>query len=172
MSIERRENAAGARWRVRLHSGGRVVADRTFTTKRAAEAWERQQKEALHGGGFVSPQKARTPVSEVAAAFLVARSGQVAPHTLRTDRDNLAALPPKFTGRPIGSVSEADVLALLTDILGTRAHSTARGYVRRSRHCGLGPCVNVGHQPILFAACGCHRVQCRLTIAHRLSPRH
>jgi integrase len=124
MSIERRENASGVRWRVRLHAGGRVVADRTFTTKRAAEAWERQQKEALHGGGFVSPQQARTPVSEVAAAFLEARSGQVAPHTLRTDRDNLAALPPKFIARPIGSVSESDVLALLTDLLSTRAHST------------------------------------------------
>ncbi|GEC76571.1 tyrosine-type recombinase/integrase [Microbacterium maritypicum] len=124
MSIERREGSAGIRWRVRLHSGGRVVADRTFTTKRAAEVWERQQKEALHGGGFVSPQQTRTPVSEVAAAFLLARSGQVAPHTLRTDRDNIAALPPKFIARPIGSVSEADVLALLTDLLGARAHST------------------------------------------------
>lgn len=124
MSIERREGSAGIRWRVRLHSGGRVVADRTFTTKRAAEVWERQQKEALHGGGFVSPQQTRTPVSEVAAAFLLARSGQVAPHTLRTDRDNIAALPPKFLARPIGSVSEADVLAMLTDLLGARAHST------------------------------------------------
>lgn len=124
MSIERRENSAGVSWRVRLHSGGRVVADRTFTTKRAAEAWERHQKEALHGGGFVSPQQARTPVSEVASAFLAARSGQVAPHTLRTDRDNIASLPQKFVARPIGSVSEADVLALLTDLLSTRAHST------------------------------------------------
>lgn len=124
MSIERREGAAGVRWRVRLHSGGRVVADRTFTTKRAAEVWERQQKEALHGGGFVPPERTRTPVSEVASAFLLARSGQVAPHTLRTDRDNIAALPSRFAARPIGSVSEADVLALLTDLLGVRAHST------------------------------------------------
>lgn len=124
MSIERREVAGGIRWRVRLHAGGRVVADRTFTTKRAAEAWERQQKEALHGGGFVSPQRSRTPVSEVASAFLRARAGQVAPHTLRTDRDNLASLPAKFAARPIGSIAEADVLALLTDLLGGRAHST------------------------------------------------
>lgn len=100
------------------------MADKTFTTRRAAEAFERQQKEALHGGGFVSPQQQRTPVSEVVTAFLDARSGQVAPHTLRTDRDNLAALPGKFLARPIGSVTEADVLALLTDLLGSRAHST------------------------------------------------
>lgn len=60
----------------------------------------------------------------MASAFLLARSGQVAPHTLRTDRDNIAALPSRFAARPIGSVSEADVLALLTDLLGVRAHST------------------------------------------------
>ncbi|PFG29293.1 site-specific recombinase XerD [Paramicrobacterium agarici] len=101
-----------------------MVADRTFTTKRAAEAWERQQKEALGGGSFVSPRQSRTPVSAVATAFLAARSGQVAPHTFRTDRDNLAALPPKFAARPVGSVTEADILALLTALLGTRAHST------------------------------------------------
>ncbi|WP_336629975.1 MULTISPECIES: tyrosine-type recombinase/integrase [unclassified Microbacterium] len=124
MSIERRESVAGVRWRVRLHSGGRVIADQTFTTKRAAEAWERQQKEALHSGGFVAPQQTRTPVMEVAAEFLAARAGQVAPHTWRTDRDNIAALPPKFAARPIGSVSEADVLGLLTDLLSMRAHST------------------------------------------------
>lgn len=100
------------------------MADKTFTTRRAAETYERQQKEALHGGGFVSPQQSRTPVSEVAAAFLAARSGQVSPHSHRTDKDNLAALPPKFAARPIGAVSEADVLSLLTDLLSTRAHST------------------------------------------------
>ncbi len=100
------------------------MADKTFTTRRAADAFERQQKEALHGGSFVAPQQLRTPLSEVIAAFLVARSGQVAPHTLRTDRDNFAALPSKFVARPIGSVTEADVLAVLTDLLSTRAHST------------------------------------------------
>ncbi len=56
--------------------------------------------------------------------FLTARIGQVAPHTLRTDADNIAALPPKFAARPIGSVTEGDVLALLTDLLDARAHST------------------------------------------------
>lgn len=58
------------------------------------------------------------------AAFLTSRSGQVAPHTLRTDRDNLASLPQTFLAHPVGSVCEADVLSLLTDFLGTRAHST------------------------------------------------
>ncbi|MFT4259340.1 MAG: tyrosine-type recombinase/integrase [Microbacterium sp.] len=109
---------------MRLHVGGQVVADRTFTTRRAAEAYERREKEALSNGGFVSPQRSRVALSDVAAEFLDARAGQVVAHTLRTDRDNLAALPPKFSARSIGSITEADVLALLTDLLDGRAHST------------------------------------------------
>jgi integrase len=124
VSIERRENASGVRWRVRLHVGGRVVADKSFTTKRAAEAFERQQKEALTDGAFVSPQRTRTAVSVIAKEFLSARAGQVAPHTLRTDTDNLAALPATFMARPIGSVTAADILSALTDLLDARAHST------------------------------------------------
>lgn len=130
MSIERRETKAGVTWRVRVHAGGRVVGDKTFTTKRAADTWERQQKEALGGGNFVSPQRSRLAVSVVAAEFLNARIGQVGAHSHRTDSDNIAALPSKFAARPIGSITDADVLRLLTTLLnGTdsqpaRAHST------------------------------------------------
>lgn len=130
MSIERRETRAGVTWRVRVHAGGRVVGDKTFTTKRAAEAWERQQKEALGGGHFVSPQRSRTAVSQVAAEFLEARVGQVGAHSHRTDVDNIAAIPAKFAARPIGAVTDADILRLLTELLkGSgqvkgRAHST------------------------------------------------
>lgn len=125
MSITRPEPSPGVvRWRVRIWSGGRPLADQTFTTKLAAEAFERQQKEALNSGNFIAPQRSRPPLSEVAAAFLTARVGQIAPHSLRTGRDNLASLPPAFMARSIGSISEADMLALLTDLLGSRAHST------------------------------------------------
>lgn len=124
MSVERRESTAGVRWRVRIHAGGRVVADKTFTTKRAAESWEREQKEALGGGTFVAPQRSRIPLSEVASKFLEARLGQVSQHSHRTDRDNVAAIPSKLAARPIGSITEADILRLLTDLLAGRAHST------------------------------------------------
>lgn len=130
MSIERRETRSGVTWRVRVHAGGRVVGDKTFATKRAAEAWERQQKEALGGGNFVSPQRSRTSVAEVASEFLSARVGQVGEHTHRTDADNIAAMPTKFAARPIGTITEADVLRLLTEFLtgngdvDARAHST------------------------------------------------
>ena len=61
---------------------------------------------------------------EVVAAFLDARTSQVAAHSHRTDRDNLAALPAKLRARPIGSVCEADVLSFLTDQLKIKERST------------------------------------------------
>ncbi len=133
MSIERRETRAGVTWRVRVHAGGRVFGDKTFTTKRAAEAWERQQKEALGGGNFVSPQRARASVSEVATDFLAAQVGQVGAHSHRTDSDNIAALPSKFAARPIGSVTDADILRLLTELLNGTALAKARAHSTVSR---------------------------------------
>lgn len=70
------------------------------------------------------PQKARTPLGEVVTKFLDARTAQVTGHSQRTDRDNLAALPPKLKARPIGSVSKADVLGFLTDQLKIKERST------------------------------------------------
>ncbi|MCT9819832.1 tyrosine-type recombinase/integrase [Microbacterium sp. W1N] len=73
---------------------------------------------------LLPPQKAKTPLGEVVASFLAARTSQVSAHSHRTDRDNLAALPAKLKARPIGSVSEADVLGFLTDQLKIKGRST------------------------------------------------
>ena len=61
---------------------------------------------------------------EVVAKPLDARTSKVTAHSQRTDRDNLAALPPKLKARPIGSVSEADMLGFLTDQLKIKERST------------------------------------------------
>lgn len=58
------------------------------------------------------------------AKFLYARTSQVTAHSQRTDRDNLGALPARLRARPIGSVSEADVLGFLTDQLKIKERST------------------------------------------------
>lgn len=58
------------------------------------------------------------------ASFLAARTPQVSAHSHRTDRDNLAALPAELRARPIGSVSEGDVLDFLTDQLKIKERST------------------------------------------------
>lgn len=123
--IEKRILKSGAvRWKARVKSKGEVVAQRTFQRKADAEAWEREQYRALALRTFVSPQLGRTPVREVAASWLEVRRMQISEHAHRTDRDNIASLPSTFLARPVGSVTQAEVLNALTKLLATRAHST------------------------------------------------
>lgn len=123
--IERRVLKSGdVRWRARVKNQGDVVADKTFTRRADAETWEREQYRALQLGSFVSPQLAKTSVRDVVEQFLEARRELISAHSLRTDRDNLASLPATFLARPIGSITEADVLDALTLLLKSRAHST------------------------------------------------
>ena len=123
--IEKRTLKDGSvRWKARIKSGGEIVAQQTFRLKSDAETWEREQTRALQLGTFLPPRKARTPLGEVIVQFLDARVSQVAAHSHRTDRDNLAAIPPKLRARPIGTVSEADVLGFLTDQLKIKERST------------------------------------------------
>jgi len=123
--IERRTLQDGSvRWKARVKNQGLVVAQRTFQRKADAETWEREQYRALALGAFVSPQLGKMPVRDVAANFLQARRGQVSEHAHRTDRDNIASLPPSFLARPIASVTQAEVLDTLTVLLASRAHST------------------------------------------------
>lgn len=123
--IEKRILKNGSvRWKARIKSGGMVVAQQTFRLKGDAETWEREQIRALQLGTFLPPQKAKTPLGEVVASFLAARTSRISAHSHRTDRDNLAAVPSKLRARPIGSISEADVLNFLTDQLKTKERST------------------------------------------------
>lgn len=123
--IEKRVLKDGSvRWKARIKSGGEVVAQQTFRLKGDAETWEREQTRALQLGTFLPPQRAKTTLGEVVAKFLDARAVQISAHSQRTDRDNLAALPPKLRARPIGSISEADVLGFLTDQLKIKERST------------------------------------------------
>lgn len=123
--IERRTLTDGAvRWKARIKNGGVIVAQQTFRLKGDAETWERAQMRALQLGTFLPPQQAKVPLGQVIAEFLDARTTQIAPHSQRTDRDNLAALPPKLRARPIGSIGQADVFEFLTDQLKIKERST------------------------------------------------
>lgn len=125
MSIERRKNRAGAwRYQVRIKHHGRILAMETFGRKLDAEAWEREQYRALQFGEFIPPSQSKKTFAEVVDEFLDSRVGQVAPHTWRTDRDNLANTPTSWARLPISAISESDILEHLTEQLQTKAHST------------------------------------------------
>lgn len=125
MSIESRRTAAGAlRYTVRIKHKGRTVAAQTFARKGDAETWEREQYRALQFGEFIAPSQSKRVFSEVVEEFLAAREGQIASHSWRTDRDNLANVPASWDRMPISAISERDILQHLTEELRTKAHST------------------------------------------------
>lgn len=125
MSIEhRRTDSGSSRYQVRIKQNGRIVAIETFLRKSDAETWEREQYRAIQFGEFIPPKQSSKPFDEVVEEFMQSRIGQIAPHTWRTDRDNLANTPKSWSGLPISALTESDILAHLTSELNTKAHST------------------------------------------------
>lgn len=113
----------------RVKYAGRHVAARTFRRKADAEAWAHEQYRALAFGEFIPPARSATAFSDVVAGFVESRRGQVAPHTWRTDSDNLASAVSAWGSRRLSSIGPSEVLAYLTDQLAIKARST----VQRSR---------------------------------------
>lgn len=129
MSIEARRTKVGKPYYlVRVKSGRQLVATKAFDSKREAETWERQQKHLIETGRPLAPKRSFT-VQELVTMFLSVRaSGN--PHTVDTDRNNLAALPTVLLARPLASVQAEDIRAHLVAELKTgKAPST----VARSR---------------------------------------
>ena len=123
--IERRVLADGSlRWKVRIKSGGELVAQRTFRLKGDAETWEREQTRALQFGQFLPPRNTKVKLGTVIDEFVHARKNQVVEHTQRTDRDNLAAIPKPLQNRPISAVTQSDILGFLSDQLEIKERST------------------------------------------------
>lgn len=108
MSIESRTTKAGkAYYVVRVKSGRELVATKAFDTKREAEAWERDQKHRLQTGRPLPP-KSSFSLGRLVLMFAEAREiGN--PHTVDTDRNNLAALPKALLARPLSSIHGEDI---------------------------------------------------------------
>ncbi|WP_171013275.1 tyrosine-type recombinase/integrase [Microbacterium sp. 2FI] len=103
MSIEARKTKTGKTYYyVRVKSGRQLVATRAFDTKREAETWERTQKHLLETGRPLPPKRSFT-LNELVTMFLVSRE-RGNPHTVDTDRNNLAALPKSLLLRPLASI--------------------------------------------------------------------
>jgi integrase len=108
VSIETRRTKAGkAYYFVRVKSGRALVATKAFDGKREAEAWEREQKHLLETGRPLPPKRSFT-LNELVTMFEAAREGGN-PHTVDTDRNNLAALPAALLARPLASIHGDDI---------------------------------------------------------------
>ena len=124
MSIQTRQTKAGKTYHfVRVKSGRQLVATKAFDTKREAETWERNQKHLLETGRPLPPKRSFT-LNELVSMFLVAREGGN-PHTVDTDRNNLAALPAAMLARPLASIHADDIRGhLFAELRGGKKPST------------------------------------------------
>lgn len=105
------------RWRARVKSAGRVVADRTFDRKSDATQWAAVQKRALDLGEFVDPRAGRESLAAALGRFFDARTGTVAESTLKADLALSKNLPRVMSNRPIGAIQSSDIDALLRGLL-------------------------------------------------------
>jgi integrase len=122
--IETRKTNAGKNYYlVRVKSGRKLVAAKAFDSKHAAETWERGQKHLLETGRPLPPKRSFT-LNELVTMFLTAREGGN-PHTVDTDRNNLAALPAAMLARPLASIQADDIRShLLSELRGGKKPST------------------------------------------------
>lgn len=123
MSIEVRKTAGGRTYyKARVKSGRELVATRTFDTRREAEAWERDQKHRIETGKPLPPKRTFT-LANLVEMFLEARaSGN--PHTVDTDRHNVAALPKTLLKRSLATIHSEDIRGHLITQLQRKAPST------------------------------------------------
>jgi len=124
VSIETRKTKAGKIYYfVRVKSGRELVATKAFDLKKEAETWERQQKHLLETGRPLPPKRSFT-LDELVTRFIAAREGGN-PHTVDTDRNNLAKLRAALLKRPLASIQADDIRNhLLAELRGGKKPST------------------------------------------------
>ena len=125
MAIMRREtNSTGQayvdgkpRWQVRLRRPDGSQYSETFTTRKAAERWERDQLTSQGNGGWVDPAAGRALLADRAESFLTDRPRPLAPKTLELYRNLLDRfILPTFGEVPIGSITTEAVRAWLSRV--------------------------------------------------------
>jgi integrase len=127
MSIEGRKLKSGRTvYDVRLRDPAGHGYKRTFRTKREAKTFEASQRVDRVRGAWVDPRKSSTTFADVAAAWLASNPAKRA-STLERDEIVLRVhLIPVLGARPVGSITPADVQALVNTWCWKQAANTVR----------------------------------------------
>ncbi|MDQ1515782.1 MAG: hypothetical protein QOE80_1612, partial [Actinomycetota bacterium] len=127
MSIEARKLKSGRTvYDVRLRDPAGHGYKRTLRTKREAETFEASQRVDRVRGAWVDPRKSSTTFADVAPAWLASNPAK-RPSTL--ERDEIVVrvhLIPVLGTRPVGSITPADVQALVNTWCRKQAANTVR----------------------------------------------
>lgn len=125
-SIERRETSQGVRYDVRYREPGGQPRVKTWRRKADAVRFSRSVEVDKDRGLFADPALARTPVKEVAAAWLESNPGRRGGSWQRDEIVVRRHIVPVLGSRPVGSITPADVQALVNRWSAARAPRTVR----------------------------------------------
>lgn len=115
MSIHRREAASGVRYDVKLRDPNGRMYQRTFRTKREAEAYEDGERTDRRRGAWVDPRGADTLFATFATEWLASDPAKRPSALARDETIVRVHLNPKFGNRSLGSIAPRDVQALVNE---------------------------------------------------------
>jgi hypothetical protein len=125
-SIERQETSRGVRYNVRYRDPTGRPREKVFRRQKDAARFARQVEVDKDRGLFIDPALARTPLAQVASAWLASNPAK---REGSWQRDEIAIrrhIVPALGDRPIGSLSPGDVQGLVNRWSAIRAPRTVR----------------------------------------------
>lgn len=123
-SIEKRETSRGVRYDVRFRELGGRQRSKSFRRKGDAERFARTVEVDNDRGLFVDPKLARTPLAEVAAAWLRSNPGKRGGSLDRDEQVIARHIVPAIGDRAVVSLTPADIQAVVNRWSMTRAPRT------------------------------------------------
>jgi len=125
VSVQRRETKTGTRWDVRLRDPSGRVYNRTFATKREAQAYERSERTARDRGDWVDPHAGRQTVGEWVDYWWTLHAPNLAPKTRAQYESTLNRwVLPALGTRRLSSLTPLDLQELVNDWARTAKPST------------------------------------------------
>lgn len=125
-TIKRYPTASGERWEVRYRQpNGTTSRKRGFTTKKAAEDWDADNKVAINKGDYVAPSRGRVKVGDLAQAWLDRKTATTEPsysRTLESSWKNHVA--PVWSAVPVNKVTVTAVKNWSAAMTGTGCSAT------------------------------------------------
>jgi integrase len=112
-------------------AAGKQHTKGTFTRKRDADAWEREQQEAIRNDAWVDPDRSRLTVGEWAGTWMAGRV-HLKPKTLASYRSLLdTQVLPTWGKVPLTKVRRSDVVAWVAEM---RAKGLSASRTRQAYH--------------------------------------
>ena len=128
ITAKRRRRDGRVVYEVRLRDPSGREYSRTFETRRAAEAYQADQRVQRAKGSWVDPRRADVPFREVADSWLAGNPSKRGSGMARDESIVRNHLLPALGNRPLGSIVPRDVQVLVASWDGQAARTVRRQY--------------------------------------------